>query len=506
MSDGRGDQALPLTRANLSRRPGGSTVVPVLRPSEPGILHLGLGSFHRAHQAVHTAQAIDRGGDDRWGIVGVASRSTRVVDAMRAQQHAYSVLTLSPGEREAQVVDVHLDTLVAAHDPERLVEWIANPKIRVLTLTVSEHGYTYAPTDGSLDATRPDVLADLAGGAPRTTIGQLARGLQQRFVAGAEPITVLSCDNLLDNGGHTRRLICEFLDAAGAGQRSSGTDLMRWIGSDVAFPSTMVDRIVPATTDEHRRIALDLLGVADQIPVPAEPFSMWVIQDAFTAGRPAWEDTGALLTDDVHPYELLKLRLLNGTHSLIAYLGLLDGHLSIDQAIAEPAIRAAAENFMQGEMLSTLTVPHGIDIDDYCSQLMARFANSAIGHRTSQVGSDGSLKLPVRITDPVRVHAARGQVPRLIALLVAAYIRCVASPEVCTPELIGPLRDPSQPQLMELARRYPDPVSLVPAVLADSGVFDPLLAESTGFEEAVVDLYRALEHGGVAVAVAEASS
>lgn len=493
-----------LSRTTLSGHPGAAWVTPRLRPTMPGILHLGLGNFHRAHQAVFTAHALDETGDDRWGIVGAASRSTTVVDALRTQQGAYTVLTLSPARPEVAVVDVHEDLLVAAQDPERLTGWIADPRIRVVTLTVSEHGYTYSPQGGGLDLDHAEVIADLAGRPPQTIIGQLARGIQRRNAVGGAPLTILSCDNLVSNGGHTHRLVTEFLNAVQAFIGSTGDDLERWLETSVTFPSTMVDRIVPRTTDEHRSLVRSLTGLSDQVPVPAEPFSMWAIEDRFAAGRPVWDQAGALMTQDVSPFELMKLRLLNGTHSLIAYLGLLAGHRNIDQAVASPVIRSAAEGFMRDEMLPTLTVPPEIDIEDYCEQLFSRFENSTTGHLTGQVGSDGSLKVPVRITDPILLYAEHGQTPRLIALLVAAYVRCVATPGTCDPELISHLRDPAQPRLMDLARRHREPGSLVAAVLSDGAVFDQRLCSAQAFVDATVHLSRVLDRQGVDAAVRDA--
>jgi fructuronate reductase len=250
-------------------------------PRSAGILHLGLGNFHRAHQAVYTAAAIRAGGDD-WGIIGVASRSRSVVDALRAQGLLYTVAEISPAGTSLSVPGSHTDVFVAADEPGRVVTHLADPAIRVVTLTVTENGYSYSPSTGHLDLSDPRVAADLQGGHPSTAIGQLARGLQQRAAGSAQPVTILSCDNLSENGAHTERLVREFL---GQLPGAEGDEALAFLDASVAFPSSMVDRIVPATTDELRAAVAAQLGGPDASPVPAEPFTMWAIEDTFAAGR-----------------------------------------------------------------------------------------------------------------------------------------------------------------------------------------------------------------------------
>jgi fructuronate reductase len=340
------------------------------------------------------------------------------------------------------------------------------------------------------------VRADLRGGPPRTPIGQIVRGLQRRAGTHGEPVTVLSCDNLAGNGDRTRRLVHDFAGALPAAERAELAGYLDTVG----FPSTMVDRIVPATTEEHRRLAAAKLGLSDQVPVPTEPFSMWVLQDRFAAGRPAWEAGGAIFSDDVHAYELLKLRLLNGTHSLIAYLGMLEGQRYIAGAVQVPAIERAARALMD-EYLPTLAVPEGVDLRLYVEQLFGRFGNTAIAHPTTQVGTDGSLKLPVRITDAAQHHLDRGRVPRLLALTVAAYIACLATPHGYDRAAIGEVRDPAAARLAELGAREADARRLVQAVFGQAGIFSPVLAERTAFLDTVADLLSILRRHGVAAAV-----
>jgi fructuronate reductase len=427
-----------------------------------GIVHLGLGNFHRAHQAVHTAAAL-AAEDGPWGILGVASHSATVADALREQELRYAVVELSPSASRIVVPAVHTDALVAGREPEAVLTALAAPGTRIVTLTVTEHGYTFSPRTGRLDVDHPDVRADLRGDSPpRTTVGLIVRGLQRRARAGAAPITVLSCDNLVSNGATTARMVNEFAAALPAHEYA---ELAPYL-TTVTFPNSMVDRIVPATTDTYRDAVAAQLGVRDAIPVPAEPFSMWVIEDTFAAGRPAWERGGARFAADVGPYELLKLRLLNGTHSMIAYLGALDGAATIPEAIARPAVRGAAERVLRAEFLPTVPVPADIDVDEYIRQLFERWANSALGHRTTQVGSDGSVKLAQRVPEPALARLAAGRMPHHLALTVAGYLCCVAPPDGFDP-------GPHAAAMTDPARRHLVPLSSSGAGRAGSGAGSP---------------------------------
>jgi fructuronate reductase len=386
------------------------------------------------------------------------------------------------------VVGVHGELLVAADEPDAVVARLADPATRIATLTVTEQGYTARAGTGGLDTGDPLVRADLGGAPPRTTIGLLARGLRRRWGGHAEPMAIVSCDNVARNGEHTRALVLEFVALApepGAGE------LRAWIERSVAFPSTMVDRIVPATRAEQRARAAELLGLHDAVPVVAEPFSAWVLEDRFPAGRPRWEAAGAVFSDVVQRHEELKLRLLNATHSLVAYLGLLAGERSIAQAIARPEIRAAAEQLVHRELRPTLVAPAEVDVPRYAEGVFERFANAALDHRTCQVASDGSAKLPARITAAVLHHTARGAVPLVLALTVAAYVRCLATPGAYDAAALGAIADPKRDRVERLGRRARDSRELVEAVF-ELGIFAPAVAEATAFVEAVAELHAVL--------------
>jgi len=482
--------------ARLRRTPS-SVALPAVAGAA-GILHLGLGSFHRAHQAVYTAAALRAEGGD-WGIVGVASRSRRVVDALHAQDHLYAVATISPEGATLDIPGVHTDSYVAADDPARVVADLAAPSTRVVTLTVTENGYSYSSATQHLDVTDPRVQADLRGGAPTSTIGQLARGLQARAAAGGAPLSILSCDNLLSNGSHAEKLVREFLQEL---PDAEGADVLSYLDRAVTFPSSMVDRIVPSTTAELTDRVAGLLGVRDEVPVPAEPFTMWAIEDRFAGGRPAWEAGGAVFTDEVGAYEQLKVRLLNGTHSLIAYLGALRGVPTIPDAIALADIEAAAAAVLRGEYEPSVTAPAGVDIEQYERDLFARWGNSALGHRTSQVGSDGSVKLGQRIPGPIAHALDRGEFPHLIALTVAAYLACVAPPAGFDP---GPhaeaMTDPARERLTAVPTR--DGRDLAHRAVVDLRLFGDDVAHRTAFVDRVGDLVDTIVRRGVESAIAD---
>jgi fructuronate reductase len=486
--------------ATLSR--GTLPAVPLIGASAPdatGIVHVGLGNFHRAHAAVYTARAIAAAGGD-WGIVGVANRSRRVVDALAAQDHLYSVLEMSVEGERADVVDVHRRTLVAADQTDALLDEIAAPSTRIVTLTVSEHGYHRNPRTGDLDADSDAVRADLADPEnPRTTIGQLAAGLARRLRAGGAPVTVLSCDNLQSAGRTTRTVVGQYLTAAGA-----PAEVIDWVASSVTFPNAMVDRIVPGTTDATRARVRAVLGVDDAVPVPAEAFSMWVVEDDFAAGRPAWEQAGAVFSSEVEAYELVKLRLLNGSHSLIAYLGALDGQETIAASRAQDFVARSVDAAIRDEYLPSIELPSGFDPDAYVAQLFDRWANAALGDRTARVGSDGSVKLLQRVPGPALRMLDLGLVPQQLALTVAGWICCVCPPGGFDPgPVAGAMVEPARERLARATAGATDVRSHVEAVMR-GGFFPTELAGRDEFTRRVADLAQLVVDHGVRQAAVEA--
>ena len=464
-----------------------------------GIVHLGLGNFHRAHGAVYTAHAL-AAEPGEWGVYGFANRSHDVVSAMHIQDGCYSVLELSDQGRRAGVVDVHRNLGVLADDPEAFVAAVADPAHHILTLTVSEVGYCRSARTGTLDVELDDVRSDIAGPTqPRSTIGLIARGLAVRAASGA-PITVLSCDNLQSNGATTRAVLTEFLHASAA----SG-DVLSFVDNHVAFPNSMVDRIVPASTAQTVADVAELIGVDDRCPVPAEDFTMWVLEDHFAAGRPAWDRAGAVMSDDVEAYELVKLRLLNGSHSLIAYLGLLDGRPTIADAWTQGFVRDAVRTCIANEYLPSITLPRGFDLEVYLDSLSHRWANSPLGHRTSQVGTDGSVKLLQRIPEPAQMALRDGRVPHLLALTVAGWIATVAPPPGFDPgPLAAEVREPARDRLVEVTRGASGAREHATMVLHNGFLPDELTAH-TAFTDRVADLVTTIARSGVRAAAHEAT-
>jgi len=382
----------------------------------PGILHLGIGAFHRAHQAVYVDRFLAT--CPSWGIIGVSLRRPATATALKPQNGLYTLAVKGSGGTDTRIVGSVLDVLHFGEDPDRVISLIADPAIRIVSLTVTEKGYCLR--DGGLDTDDPEVAADLTGRPPQTMPGVLATGLVRRAAAGAGPVTVLSCDNLSGNGVAALRAVCGFVEATG---RGTG-----WIEDNVRFPSTMVDRITPATTPgDHEEIAA-LTGLRDAWPVVTEPFVQWVIEDDFAAGRPAFAAAGARMTADVEPYEAMKVRLLNGAHSTMAYLGPFLGHTTVAGAVADDALATLLTRVAREEVMPGLNVP-GVDLSEYWASLMERFANPAMEHRLEQIAMDGSQKLPQRIVPPLAENRARGAPSPGLTLALAAWIAHVVRAE-----------------------------------------------------------------------------
>jgi fructuronate reductase len=492
-------------RLNLANLPSTPAVDP--RELTVGIVHLGLGAFHRAHQAVFTEQAAQTTGETRWGISGVSQRSATVRDQLAPQDGLYSVLERGDTSPAIQVIGSIRDVLCAPEDPDSVVARIADPDVAVVTLTVTEKGYR-AATEGGLDLKDQEIQADLAGRPPRTVVGQLAAGLVRRAETGAGPLTVLSCDNLVANGPFLRRLMEDYAAALSSVEPRTGTNTGTHTGARAGgqlaaqleaarFPASMVDRIVPATTDADRDEAQQLLGgIRDEAVVVAEPFIQWVIEDDFAGARPGWEKAGAVFTGDVAPWEQAKLRMLNATHSMLAYLGGLRGYETIAEAVRDEQLAGLATELMTSDVVPTLTPPEGLDLTAYGASVLERFANPALRHRTAQVAMDGSVKLPVRLLGTVRDRLAVGAEPRLASLAVAAWMAYVAiGVDANGREL--PLDDPLASTLRAavggVGRKR---VDLVEALLGVGAVFGPDLRDHPVFRALLVDQLTGLLPAG----------
>lgn len=384
---------------------------------KPGIVHFGLGAFHRAHQAVFTQKAIEQSFGP-WGIVAVNLRSNHPVQALAEQDGLYSVIVRSAEGDRAEIIGATLDWLCAAEQREDVLDHLANPDIRIVTLTVSEKAYGLDPLTGGLDLKHPSIAADLASPhAPVGAIGYLVEGLARRYAQGLSPFTVLCCDNLPSNGHVVRRLVVEL-----ATQRNP--ELAGWIAENGKFPCSMVDRIVPAATDETRQRAARLLGVEDRLAIETEPFLQWVIEDDFVSGRPAWEAAGAVFTQGVEPYENMKLRLLNGSHTLIAHLGILHDLEFVRDVMVVPNFVEKVKRHMKAAAATLDPVP-GIDLPNYQNELLERFANPTIAHRNEQIAMDTSQKLPQRIMFAAVEALAAGHDAAEFADVIALWIASI---------------------------------------------------------------------------------
>lgn len=453
-----------------------------------GIVHLGIGAFHRCHMAVYTDDVLARTGGD-WRILGISLRSPAIRDQLEPQDGLYTVVVKGNDTVAARVIGSVAGVLFAPEDPARVIEAMAAPATRVVSLTVTEKGYCHSPATGELNEAHPDIVHDLASpDAPRSAIGYLAAGLARRRADGGGPITVLSCDNLPSNGRVAARIVRRFADLAYPG-------LTDWMDGRVAFPCTMVDRIVPAMEPQDVDAFASGTGVADAAVLQTEPFTQWVIEDHFTAGRPAWERAGATLVDDVEPWEDAKLRMLNGSHSALAYLGYLAGCAYVHEAMAIPALRTLVDTLMEREAAASLNVPEGMDTDAYRKALEARFGNRALPHRTYQIATDGSQKIPQRLLGTLRHHLGTGGPISACSLAVAGWMRYVMAVDEAGHPIA--VQDPLAERLRAAADRAGrDASALVDALLGFEEIFGPDLRGNRRLRGELVEWLRRLLQDG----------
>ncbi|HYS66321.1 MAG TPA: mannitol dehydrogenase family protein, partial [Paraburkholderia sp.] len=401
-----------------------------------------------------------------------------------------------PGGAKVTVMRALREVLAMPHDHAALFARLADPLVRIVSLTVTEKGYCRDAKTGDVALGDPGVAHDLAHPlAPRTVPGILVAALRaRRDAADGKPFTVLSCDNLAHNGAALRQVVCSFA-------RQVDAALADWIAADVAFPSTMVDRIVPATTDAERATVAEQPGYRDAAPVPCEPFRQWVIEDRFSGGRPAWDAVGAQLVDDVTPFELAKLRMLNGTHSTLAYLSMLGGFATIDAAIADPAMRSFIHTMMTQEIAPTLTMPASFDLPAYRDALLTRYANPALKHRCAQIAMDGSQKIPPRLLATIEARIDAGQPFARLALAVAAWMMFLRghADDGTRYDVSDPLAD----ELKALAASAQgEPQALMNALLSVREVFPAKLAARAEFRTALRGALQLLRQNGARGAVA----
>jgi fructuronate reductase len=458
-----------------------------------GIVHLGIGAFHRAHQAVYVDDLLAESPD--WAILGASLRQGDTRDALAPQDGLYTVAVAGPQGVTRRVIGSVTGVLVGPEDPGALIAAMSAPAIRIVSMTVTEKGYCHDPATGALDEAHPDVAHDLRHpDAPRSAIGYLTAALARRRAAGIAPFTVLCCDNLPSNGRTVRRIVTRF---AGLMDPALGA----FVDAGVAFPCTMVDRIVPATTESDRAANDAALGLHDAWPVVTEPFTQWVIEDDFPAGRPDFARAGAQMVADVAPFERMKLRMLNGAHSTLAYLGYLAGRETVADAMADPPFAALARGLMTEEIMPVLEVPEGADLAGYRDALLARFANPGLRHRTWQIAMDGSQKLPQRLLGTARERLAAGLPVTRIALAVAGWMRYAAGTDEQGATI--DVRDPLAARFREIAAAAQgDPARLAAGFLGLDAVFGDDLPRNPAFRDSVTKALTALTAHGARATVA----
>ncbi|HXV31572.1 MAG TPA: mannitol dehydrogenase family protein [Sinorhizobium sp.] len=452
-----------------------------------GIIHLGIGAFHRAHEAAFTDEVV--AADASWGICGVSLRSPETRDALQPQDGLYTLKIQDGDGAELRVIGSVVELLCAPEDPEAVLCRMSEPATRIVSLTITEKGYCHNPASGMLDETHPDIVHDLDNPTrPRSAIGFIVEALARRKDAGIAPFTLLSCDNLPSNGHVLKQVVTRFAElrdpSLGALVRS------------IASPSSMVDRIVPATTDGDRDAIAAALGLEDAWPVMTEPFRQWVIEDDFPLGRPAWEKAGAIFVEDVAAFEMMKLRLLNGSHSTLAYLGYLAGAETVAEAMVLPGMEALVEGLMREEVSPTLPPLPGFDLAAYRAELLQRFRNPALRHRTWQIAMDGSQKLPQRLLGSIRDRLEAGAGFERLALGVAAWMRYARGLDEAGRPI--DVRDPHAARIAGLVRNIDEPYRIVDAYLTMQDVFGADLAASEPFRRALVTALTGLVEQGSA--------
>jgi fructuronate reductase len=466
----------------------------------PDIVHLGIGAFARCHLAAVTEDVLEHCAQSGlpldWGIIGISLRRPDQRDALASQNYLYTALERGVYGPRARVMGALVNILVAPDDPETALVTLASPETRIVTLTITEKGYCHDAATGRLRLDHPDIVADLATPQrPASAIGYLVEALARRRAAGLAPFTILSCDNLLHNGRVLAGVVGEL-----AGRRDPA--LADWIAAECRFPSTMVDRIVPAATGADRDDAAALTGLADAGAIAHEPFLQWVIEDNFVSGdRPDWSIGGAEFVADVAPYERMKLRMLNAAHSALAYLGYMAGHETIGDVIGDPVFAHYCERLWHNEVIPVLDGIEKPVLEQYAAALAQRFANPAIRHRTWQIAMDGSLKLPVRILPTMAARRTAGLASPCLALAVAGWIRYVSGTD--EQGIAIDVRDPLADALRSTVERAnDDPQACVDALLAVDTIFPRSLAADPEFRREIGNAYGMLVSSGACAAVA----
>ena len=473
---------MKLTRLNklsLPQLPASVTYNNSVLERDIGIVHLGPGAFHRAHQAVFTDNAMTFGGN--WGICAVSMRSVGVRDELAEQDNLYT-LAIIDNNPAYQVISAIKEVLVLGEQRQQVMQRLCAATTHIVSLTITEKGYCLDGR-GQLDLNHSDIKHDLSHPEePLSAVGLLSAALKKRMQLGIGELTIISCDNLADNGS-------KLANAVSAFAALSDTALAQWIKQNVCFPNTMVDSITPASNDELRTRVADAIQLQDNWPIQREAFSQWVIEDKFSGPRPAWDKVGVTFTHDVSGYEKAKLRLLNGSHSTLAYLGLRCQFSTVNEAISHPSLFRLIKQMLLQEVKVSFEAPAGLVIDEYIDAILHRYANQHIRHLLSQIAWDGSQKLPFRLLGSIQDNLARGQSIKLMAVGVAAWLQFLVNAAKTQFKIVDPLADRLISEAAYCAGNIADDVL---RLLAIHEVFPPALAANPEFVKALAQGYLAL--------------
>ena len=484
---------MQLNEKNLAKLPANVQKPAYDRSKVVGsIVHLGIGAFHRAHQAMFT-DAVLASGDLAWGIVGAGIISAEMKDALMPQNGLYALAERGADSEKIKVIGSIIDVFGGAEEAGALLAKMSDVSTRIVSITVTEKGYYLDVATGKLLLDAPAIAADLKSPVtPKTVLGLIVQALKNRKAAGVLPFTVLSCDNLPNNGKLAKAAVLAFA-------REVEPALADWIAANVCFPCTMVDRITPATTDADRAYVSEKIGLTDAWPVVTEDFVQWVIEDEFTMGRPNWNLAGAVFSDEIERWENMKLRCLNGSHSTLSYLGQLTGRETVADAMALPLITDILDPLWI-EIRAVLDAPKGVDSAAYVESLKKRFKNPSLKHRTAQIASDGSQKLPQRLLAPLRERIAKNLNSPAILTAIAAWMH-YAVKTAHTPN--GVLNDPMAKAILAQAKKSVDAAAIVDNLLALEPIFGGDLPANAAFKKELLGKFVELaKNPAVATATA----
>lgn len=462
---------------------------------KPRIVHLGFGAFHRAHQAIYTHELAQLGQSD-WGICSVnLFANEQLVKTLNAQANLFSVIEKGAESTQCHIVGSVINALhPKIHSINTVIEQLAHPDTAIVSLTITEKGYCLNMATGRLDFTNPLIQQDLVNLAqPQSAIGYIVSALSLRKARNLTGFSVLSCDNLQGNGHKAKAAVMDFA-------KHLSEDLAKWIEQNVIFPLTMVDRIVPAVTEETKADVAQLLGVEDLCGVVTEPFKQWIIEDNFVAGRPDWHLVGAEFVKDVEPYEEMKLRMLNGSHSMLAYLGNLAGYEHIADAMQDTNFYAATRKMMLVDQAPTLNMPSGTDLTAYAQALLDRFSNPNLKHRTAQIAMDGSQKIPQRLAASLQFHLHHHSDFTWIAAAIAGWMRYVAG--VNEQGETFEVKDPLASYFIEVNQQDGLSVNRVKTLLSNRAIFPAEIANHPKVITSITAIYAALLNDGAKQTVA----